>query len=99
PLGRYKNPAIFDAEALRSGSEALQGVQLACKDFRQTIEACTAADLVYLDPPYVPLSATASFTAYVPGGFGMPDQAALDAAVRGADALGAQFVLSNSHTD
>jgi DNA adenine methylase len=97
PMGDYRDPAILDEPALRRASQALQGVRLLSQPFQETI-AAAAAGWLYLDPPYVPLSPTASFTGYVPGGFGPADQEALAASVRAAAARGLQFVLSNSHT-
>ncbi|MBT3822363.1 MAG: DNA adenine methylase, partial [Nitrospinaceae bacterium] len=55
-------------------------------------------DFVYLDPPYQPLSKTASFTAYTAGGFGENEQRHLAEICRGLDKLGARFMLSNSDT-
>ena len=68
-----------------------------CQDFRQTLDETTSG-LVYADPPYVPLSRTASFTSYAPAGFGISDQEALAACLRRCDQRGVQFVLSNSMT-
>ena len=70
-----------------------------CSDFREVIEAGQPRqdDFVYLDPPYVPISRTASFTAYAQRAFGPDDQQRL------ADLLGAlsrdrvPAVLSNSY--
>lgn len=99
PMGAYKNPSIYDEAALRRASIALQNVRLVVQGFQETIQTVGAGDLLYLDPPYVPLSSTASFTGYIPGGFGAEHQAALARSVREADKRGARFVLSNSYTD
>jgi len=98
PLGSYTNPSVYDEAALRRASRALQGVRLVVQDALDSLAEAGAGDLLYLDPPYVPLSATASFTGYVPGGFGPADQERLADAVRAADGRGARFVLSNSDT-
>lgn len=37
---------------------------LHCADFSETVKQATPGDLVYMDPPYVPLSKTSSFTGY-----------------------------------
>ena len=39
-----------------------------------TPKKAVAGDLVYFDPPYVPLSATSAFTGYTSEGFGPSDQ-------------------------
>lgn len=56
-------------------------------------------DFVYCDPPYVPLTATANFTAYSAGGFGWEKQVALRDAAEGWARLGGRVLLSNSDSD
>ena len=51
---------------------------------------------MYLDPPYVPLSATSSFTAYAKRHFGTDDQERLADALRGLAARKVPALLSNS---
>ncbi|MGV8123549.1 MAG: DNA adenine methylase [Candidatus Xenobiia bacterium LiM19] len=99
PLGSYSNPSIFDRTALHNASSALQGVELAVQDFHQSIAQAQTSDFIYLDPPYVPLSDTSSFTSYIPGGFGPEDQKELAQCLREADRRGVRFALSNSATD
>ena len=53
---------------------------------------------MYLDPPYQPLSATSSFTAYAGDGFGEPEQMRLAAVFQELDRLGCKIMLSNSDT-
>jgi DNA adenine methylase len=96
PMGRYTNPAICDERKLRLASAALDGVHIACQDFATTLGDCAAGTFLYLDPPYVPVSTTSSFTAYQKGGFGLPEQARLAQSCIEAFDRGAEFVLSNS---
>src|SRR6185312_11302091 len=77
PFGRYTNPTICDAKGLRAASEALQRTVFKAGDFEATLKGVEAGDFVYLDPPYVPASATADFTGYTKGGFTMADQTRL----------------------
>jgi DNA adenine methylase len=96
PCGRYHNPRILDEERLRAAATALGGTDIAHAPFEVTLQSVGSGDLVYLDPPYAPVSATASFRAYTATGFDEADQRRLrDEAVRLA-ALGAHVVLSNS---
>jgi DNA adenine methylase len=97
PMGRYVNPGIFDPALLRAASAALQGVELRCQDFHATIDN-TSGGVLYVDPPYVPLSPTSSFTGYAAGGFGIPEQEALAVCLVAAGERGVRFVLSNSFT-
>ncbi|MCC7490776.1 MAG: DNA adenine methylase [Fimbriimonadaceae bacterium] len=98
PFGKYRNPTICDAAGLRACSAVLQGVELLTGDFETTTRGLGDGDFVYLDPPYVPLSATANFTDYVPQGFGEADQRRLADHFRRLDEAGCRLLLSNSHT-
>jgi DNA adenine methylase len=98
PFGRYKAPVVCHAEHLRACAGLLRGVELPCEDFRAVGERVRPGDVVYFDPPYVPLSETASFTGYTSGGFGPDEQGALrDLALELAE-RGATVLLSNHDT-
>lgn len=101
PFGRHNSPTICDADNLRAVSQALQdpGVELACEPFAAVLERAQAGDLVYFDPPYAPLSATASFTAYFASGFTNADQARLRDVCLELAARGVSALVSNSDTD
>lgn len=74
PFGRYARPRICDAENLRAVSAILQRAQILTGDYTQVARWVDGDTLVYFDPPYRPLSATAHFTAYAAGGFGEAEQ-------------------------
>jgi DNA adenine methylase len=96
PFGRYKNPAILDEERLRACSKALQGVDIWHEDFRAVEGHVVTGDLVYFDPPYVPITTTSDFTSYTAGGFRLEDQVTLrDLALR-LKGRGVHVILSNS---
>ena len=96
PFGRYKNPVICDEKKLRTASAALAGVKLVCQDFARTLRAPRPGDFVYLDPPYVPLSPTSSFTAYARTPFGADEQARLADLLRDLGRRKVRALLSNS---
>lgn len=98
PYGRYKKPLICDAEVIRVASESLKDVQLTVSSFEKTIEKAEKRDFIYLDPPYVPLSPTASFTSYTSSNFTEHDQVKLAQLVRMLDKKGCFVMLSNSDT-
>jgi len=98
PIGSYDNPQLYGMANLMAASEALHGVELRCQGFEDSIKASSQKDFLYLDPPYVPLSSTASFTNYVPNGFGSREQCALAKALDAAHRRGVRWVLSNSAT-
>ncbi|HEY6908927.1 MAG TPA: DNA adenine methylase [Myxococcales bacterium] len=99
PIGRYKNPRFHDPAALITASHALQGVEIECAPFEQALVRAAPGDFVYLDPPYDPVSATASFASYTPGGFGWEDQKRLARACIALNRRGVRFLLSNSATE
>ncbi len=96
PHGRYRNPRILDEAGLRAASSALQQAELSCNDFVTACNAAEARDFVYLDPPYQPLSPTASFTSYTAGDFGPADQERLRDAFESMTRRGVAAMLSNS---
>ncbi|HEX5658577.1 MAG TPA: DNA adenine methylase [Polyangiales bacterium] len=98
PIGRYAKPCIVDAARLRAASAALQRVELRHAAFGALLDVVQSNDFLYLDPPYVPLTRTASFTAYGPAAFSMRHQESLHAVVTELDARGAKLLLSNSDT-
>lgn len=101
PMGSYASPTICDETVLAAASRALQDVDLRSGDFTMVLDTAAAGDFLYFDPPFVPLSKTASFTSYWvdregKAGFGWPEQIRLAAVFRELDARGCALVLSNS---
>ncbi len=96
PFGTYKNPKIFSEEDIYAACEALRRVELRCEDFAYILDEAREGDLVYLDPPYEPLSRTSNFNTYAPSGFPWSEQERLAKIVRELDARGVLFTLSNS---
>lgn len=64
PMGAYKNPMICDEKNLRAVSNKLQRVTIVCGDYRKSADFIDENTFVYFDPPYRPITDTASFTAY-----------------------------------
>lgn len=96
PFGRHVNPTICDESRLLAASMALHGVTVRLDDFAVVELDAKPGDLVYFDPPYVPVSETASFTSYASGGFGPDDQRRLADLVRRLASRGVHVVVSNS---
>lgn len=100
PHGRYQNPTICDIGGLDAASAALQGVDIRVADFDSAVTQASVRDFVYFDPPYVPLSDTAHFTAYTSQAFEMSEQRRLAETAADLMERGARFLLSNSsHPD
>lgn len=96
PIGRYANPDWVRAEEIREASEILERVDIYNRDFEYVFEVVTEGDLVYCDPPYEPMSTTASFTDYSADGFDRDDQERLLEAAIELDRNGVSVILSNS---
>jgi DNA adenine methylase len=99
PFGRYARPRICNPETLRACSRALRGAKLMNVDFETAVKTAKRGDFVYFDPPYVPLSATSSFTSYTSDGFDAEAQVRLrDTALR-LKRRGVRVLLSNSSAE
>lgn len=96
PIGSYKMPHICDADNLSNVSQLLQNVEVRCGDYSGCADFVKENTFVYIDPPYRPLTATASFTSYSEGEFGDKQQIELSKFVDKISDKGAMVVLSNS---
>jgi DNA adenine methylase len=74
-------------------------IRFACQDFEEALKNARKGAFVYLDPPYDPVSETASFTGYDKGGFNRDEQIRLKQVCDKLDKRGIRFLLSNSATD
>lgn len=96
PMGAYKNPLICDQDNLRAVSDKLHNVQIVCGDYRDSEKFIDKHAFVYFDPPYRPLTSTASFTAYTENLFDDKEQIELSRFVEKMHTKGAKVVVSNS---
>ncbi len=96
PIGAYKDPVICDEKNLRACSTALQGADVRCGDFAAVVARAEPGDLVYFDPPYLPISATSSFTGYTADGFALRDHRRLRDLALELKARGVHVLISNS---
>ncbi len=96
PMGAYKNPMICDEANLRAVSQKLQNVTIVCGDYRMAADFIDDKTFVYFDPPYRPLTTTASFTAYTENLFNDKEQIELARFVDAMHNKGAKVVVSNS---
>ncbi len=101
PFGRYKNPNIVNESTLRAVNEYFNtaNVKILNGSYLNAVKGLPKGSFVYLDPPYDPISVTASFTGYNAGGFSQEDQIELRDCCRQLDAEGIKFMLSNSATE
>ncbi|MHB8576672.1 MAG: DNA adenine methylase [Dehalococcoidia bacterium] len=98
PFGRYHGPPqLYDRANLERVAKLLRAADLRCEDFEDTLASAGRGDFAYLDPPYVPLTATANFTRYTKGDFGVADQRRLAEVIHDLDRRGCKVLLSNSN--
>ena len=98
PFGKYKKPAILQEAKLRISSELLQNTELTVANFTEALKQARDGDFIYLDPPYFPLTKTASFTAYQKNAFLEEEQKQLAKTFKELDKKGCLLMLSNSDT-
>ena len=96
PFGRYENPTICDVENLLAVHAALERAEIECRDFAHCLRKADNQSLVYFDPPYRPISKTASFTGYIKNGFADKEQIRLKGVCDKLTKIGAKIILSNS---
>lgn len=96
PMGRYKNPSIYDADLLRACSKVLKTARIEPDPFEVVRQYATSRDFVYFDPPYHPISATSKFTAYNRYSFTELDQVRLRDVFAELCDRGVKVMLSNS---
>lgn len=96
PFGKYKNPLICSEQNLRTVAELLQRAEIRYGDFTSCEEFVDEHAFAYFDPPYRPISKTASFTSYSRYEFDDAAQLRLAEFYKRLDAAGAKLMLSNS---
>jgi DNA adenine methylase len=101
PFGRYKNPNFLDNAVLMAVNKYLNSndITLLNQDFAKAVQDTKKGDFVYFDPPYDPVSETASFTGYDVNGFNRDEQERLKIVFDELDNKGCKVMLSNSCTD
>lgn len=98
PWGRYNNPNITNETTIRALHTYLNkaNITIKCGDYQDALRGIRKGAFVYFDPPYMPISSSASFTGYTAGGFGEQEQMALKEQCDALNAKGIKFLLSNS---
>lgn len=96
----YGRPQQFDCENLIAVSQFLNTSQVTFtqNDFTDAVASAKSGDFVYLDPPYQPVSKTASFTGYTKQQFDFDDQIRVRDLFFDLQKRGVKVMLSNSDT-
>lgn len=98
PWGKYKNPNITNETTINALHTYFNkaNITIKCGDYKDALKGIRKGAFVYFDPPYMPISSSASFTGYTAGGFGEQEQIALKEQCEALNAKGIKFLLSNS---
>jgi len=98
PYGNYSNPNICDIETLYAASAALKKAEIICGDYKEVLAHCAKpGDLIFLDPPYLPVTSYADFKRYTKEQFYEEDHIELAAEVMRLHELGCHTILMNSN--
>ncbi|UCE90037.1 MAG: Dam family site-specific DNA-(adenine-N6)-methyltransferase [Pseudomonadota bacterium] len=98
PFGRYKRP-YFPEREMWLFHEKAASARFVLGDFTTVLGDTHAGDVVYADPPYLPLSRTANFTSYSAGVFTLEDQLRLVQLAEQAAQRGVPVLVSNHDTE
>lgn len=97
PFGRYDHP-YFPEQELRHFSEKSKKAKFFVSDFLKTMDQAKRGDVVYCDPPYVPLSRSAHFCQYYNSGFTEAQQVKLAEKALELKAKNIPVIISNHDT-
>jgi DNA adenine methylase len=97
PFGRYNRPYFPQKEMLAFHYKA-QRAEFIVSSFETTMNNTHHGDVIYCDPPYVPLSNSANFTSYSAGGFNLDKQQQLALLAEQAASRGIPVLISNHNT-
>ncbi len=98
PWGQLKSPKLYDRDNLFEISQRLQGAEITHTDYRSALKEVKKGDLVYLDPPYIPLNLSSSFSKYAKDDFTLENQKELSSQIAELTKRSAAVILSNSDT-
>ena len=98
PYGSYSSPTAPIKE-MELFSLKAKLAEFKCIDFSATFDLLREGDVVYCDPPYVPLSSSSNFTAYSKNSFNEESQRHLASLAEKAKNKKVRVVISNHDTE
>lgn len=98
PFGDYSGPNFPEKEVRDFGHKAKLAT-FVVQDFRQAMSSVSEDSSVYCDPPYIPKSPTAGFTAYSGKEFGLNDHKDIRKLAKELQIRKIPVLVSNSDTD
>lgn len=99
PFGKHEKCLICDTDNILEVSRNLKDIVFTSGDYKNAVDTAEKGDLIYFDPPYVPVSKTANFTQYQKEGFGLDEHILLrDLAIK-LHKKGCYVIISNSYCE
>ena len=98
PFGRYTKP-YFPKNEMINFTNKLHKARIQHQDFMRTMSQAQHGDVVYCDPPYVPLSRTSNFTMYNANGFHKDEQQKLVTKANDLANRNITVIISNHDTE
>ncbi|MBA2653407.1 MAG: Dam family site-specific DNA-(adenine-N6)-methyltransferase [Tatlockia sp.] len=98
PFGLYRKP-YFPQKEMDYFYQKSSSAIFTQSDFRTTFNEAKVGDLIYCDPPYVPLSTSANFVSYTNKKFMEKDQIDLVCLAEECSSRGIPVVISNHDTE
>jgi DNA adenine methylase len=99
PFNNKENLKLFEKDQFLANSRALKSASLRVSNYREAVSKAKRGDLVYFDPPYIPLSTTAAFVDYTKSSFGPSAQEELRDTAKELVDKGVTVILSNSYCE
>ena len=96
PFGHHTRRSLPSDLAIMNFHKMLETVTIFNYDFKKAVKTARKGDFIYFDPPYHPISKTASFTDYNSNGFKFQDQERLANLFKSLSDKGVFVMLSNS---
>jgi DNA adenine methylase len=99
PHGKRKTISFHEQDSIKQAATVLKYAVIQNGSYQETLTNASKGDFVYLDPPYVPLSATSNFTQYIGSDFGIDEHLELRELFIDLDKRGCLLMMSNSATN
>lgn len=96
--GKYKT-VYYPEDELMFFHERSQNAVFKHQDFEQTLAECREGDVVFCDPPYIPLNYTSNFTNYNKEPFNMKHQVKLKSLLDDLSKQGISVSATNSNNE
>jgi DNA adenine methylase len=98
PWGRYVNPKLFDRGRLEAARACLEKAEIRLADYAEVLRASAKeGDLVFLDPPYLPISEYSDFKRYTKQQFHYNDHLQMAEVVKMLRIRGCYTLITNSN--